>query len=1639
MSAPLEAFADIPDVETTNWNAVKLLASKHGIQLRSYAEERERLRSEADHDGDDSSSAALDLGVGTPFRITAQPIEGGRIKYQFKAREGSGMTPSSSTGSISSQTGAADSGGSSSRKGFAQLAGSKSIPALRNRPSNALLKLMGQSDAATQQQQEQPRRRRQREQKEQSNASSDLIGDALRNGSDSLQGGDVLSAILALDSHVRPRSKSESNTQRAFGRAVAVSPRTAAPTAATSPWQRSPIPRVPDVGEPLFEDLNAFTAGSPPSPKAPLLSPPQPALTRQLREMQSFESAASVQTARPGEEDAASLPPPIGAGIFDVFQASASQSVRVESGMTTSVSSNSVDSGLSIGDSSSLSSSAASATSAQAMSTSAAPGDDPRFILWAIQDEPQGSSGASLILCDRNGKQPGEMSDPASPVVDTKRRSSTATGPSSSARRRSVSQQSSLLVATPKASKPILLAATRARLVAELTSEIDNRLMSSFFYTFRAFMSTHDFLDLLMLRFQWALEDPKNPQDDACRRIVRVRTYVVIKAWLTTFFELDFLTDRALRNTLTTWLNALGEDERLPSRPADLSIVKSLKKTVRNLKAAYAEVGVGGLLKDEAGWRPSSDPDSADLPLRAKAGNSRSAALSSSSSGGGEHQQEAVLQSPASTLSSSSSAQHQGTPASPATWARRGAGGVGLADEDDFYPYDDANSIAGRQSPPHLPSGNSTISRAFVNTVGRISRFRKAMGSNMLRDSLSVHPHSTDGSDIAASGGDAIDLLYTRGGVESYMRFCGLDLEGWSSLAEEEEGETGAAAEGDDEPSEENRDTTPSLCASSAPSRSTPASSIDLARQRSGDGQSWEHGDGEGGSKASAALAEPMLGLGIHEYDGAPAEQGQLQQPIQLLNRPTPSSDQQQLEHAPSKATLRTVSSGGTEQGRDVSTASRRLGLQPAKFAGHIPTRKSSSSMHRRSVSSRAARASGPNIVQIDDIDFSSDDDDDGAVRRALRRLPGARDLRIAKHVDDLRQAAPAGRSSFDSMLSLGRVYNTEREHDRQSLAGLSMASNGGAVSTRPISAAPRGFAAAGPVDYFDADEALAGYELVKGFRVEDFGSDDEEPGDVEEALRRLEGFIDEDKKAERARRVEALWEQSRARTREKEEEAEEEGAADATRSSASAVLSSSSRDADDEDGQDDSGTGKAVPQDDVASVITTASDGGVAAPAGTPAATSDTSLASSFVKVGDSLQVPSIAQTPAPARRQERTRSVTDGSRRPKTAIPSSSMATSPRWAAALLTYQHARQGNNGPRPSMAPPTSIRPHPTHHGPPPPMHRCFLLNYKSEAIAQQLCLIEAELFSSIDWTELASDGWRRRTHKGEVLDWESFYQARVRARAQGSATTSTGAVEAIIARFNLTCNWVASEIVLTRNLDERVALISKLIRIAWKCYQHSNFATLVQICLGLQSPWVERLRKTWSRVGMWEQRILRDLKIFTSPSRDFRHLRAAMRGLVGEGDDDLSGGRAKATGGVAAAASKASLASSSSTSRSAGCVPFFGIFLSDLANNDALPTWLDPTSPNQAAAHPPPPPLSHLAEPRAFDGLPPLPQGAHLEPMVNAFKFRNLARTIKTVLALQTKSMAYDFGADAGVYVKCLKIRCLEGQQMTQISHIAEP
>ncbi|KAG2216650.1 hypothetical protein INT45_010790, partial [Circinella minor] len=123
------------------------------------------------------------------------------------------------------------------------------------------------------------------------------------------------------------------------------------------------------------------------------------------------------------------------------------------------------------------------------------------------------------------------------------------------------------------APRRVIEAASVEKLVEKLTNSLDYTLMTDFFLTYRTFISPTQLCKLLILRFRWALESDR---DD--RRVVRIRTFVVMRHWLLNYFIHDFIPCRELRIILTTFLNSLPQYTLVQQSPRDQRIVRGLKK-----------------------------------------------------------------------------------------------------------------------------------------------------------------------------------------------------------------------------------------------------------------------------------------------------------------------------------------------------------------------------------------------------------------------------------------------------------------------------------------------------------------------------------------------------------------------------------------------------------------------------------------------------------------------------------------------------------------------------------------------------------------------------------------------------------------------------------------------------------------------------------------------------------------------------------------------------------------------------------------------------------------------------------------------------------------------------------------------------
>ena len=129
-------------------------------------------------------------------------------------------------------------------------------------------------------------------------------------------------------------------------------------------------------------------------------------------------------------------------------------------------------------------------------------------------------------------------------------------------------------------------AASPARIIAQVTSKsfLDYELLSDFFLTVRAYLSTHDLLAYLLARFEWAI----NRFDDD-GRVIRVRAFAAIRHWVLNYFPYDFVVDRDLRVKFCEKLNdlALQVRKRTPQESSDLKLIMDLKKCWNGRCALY--------------------------------------------------------------------------------------------------------------------------------------------------------------------------------------------------------------------------------------------------------------------------------------------------------------------------------------------------------------------------------------------------------------------------------------------------------------------------------------------------------------------------------------------------------------------------------------------------------------------------------------------------------------------------------------------------------------------------------------------------------------------------------------------------------------------------------------------------------------------------------------------------------------------------------------------------------------------------------------------------------------------------------------------------------------------------------------------
>ena len=113
----------------------------------------------------------------------------------------------------------------------------------------------------------------------------------------------------------------------------------------------------------------------------------------------------------------------------------------------------------------------------------------------------------------------------------------------------------------------------------------------------------------------------------------------------------------------------------------------------------------------------------------------------------------------------------------------------------------------------------------------------------------------------------------------------------------------------------------------------------------------------------------------------------------------------------------------------------------------------------------------------------------------------------------------------------------------------------------------------------------------------------------------------------------------------------------------------------------------------------------------------------------------------------------------------------------------------------------------------PRVHRSFVHDFPAGVLAEHFAMIDRELFIGVKFEELVSEHWME-CEGIDVLDWAQFLKDRARWKAESRFPERRTALAALWARFNLMVNFVVAEVVLTPP-TERPALVDKFIRVAW--------------------------------------------------------------------------------------------------------------------------------------------------------------------------------------------------------------------------------
>lgn len=166
-----------------------------------------------------------------------------------------------------------------------------------------------------------------------------------------------------------------------------------------------------------------------------------------------------------------------------------------------------------------------------------------------------------------------------------------------------------------------------------------------------------------------------------------------------------------------------------------------------------------------------------------------------------------------------------------------------------------------------------------------------------------------------------------------------------------------------------------------------------------------------------------------------------------------------------------------------------------------------------------------------------------------------------------------------------------------------------------------------------------------------------------------------------------------------------------------------------------------------------------------------------------------------------------------------------------------------------------------------------LLDIDYIELARQLTIREFNLYSKITKFQCLAKVWNKKSGLNENID----------------------SISNFIKASNQLTNFVAYMILRKQDMKKRVQVIRYFVQVAERCRQYNNFSSMTAIISALYSSPIHRLKKTWALVSNDTLTHLQNMNKLMNSSRNFNEYRDVLR-FVG----------------------------------SEPCVPFFGVYLSDL-------------------------------------------------------------------------------------------------------------